>query len=315
MAEPAPTSASASPSSTTINIRETPAVVQWTAQVSDDQALAASDADAKDAQVLRSLTMLANTTAIAVQFAHEALPMSGLMALVCAASAKNALKSSLNHGDLSQLYGGQGGKVLEEGFQDWPVPSAEGENEMAAPEASAGSPPSYDGLYSNPTSSPRPAQSLKRPRAYSGCFDGDADRPDVLSICKKLVVEHMAHLRGELRDELRDELRGELRDEIRGEIKTQIEEQNKGLIERVDRRVDEQIAQLRDDVTWQVDKTEERMDEVERHMDNLIDEGIEDRVLGVKLEMQEYVKDEMAEVEDKIIKHFEDGRVTLQFER
>lgn len=38
--------------------------------------------------------------------------------------------------------------------------------------------------------------------------------------------------------------------------------------------VDEvQIAQLRDDVTWPGDKAEERMDEVERHMDNLIEEG------------------------------------------
>lgn len=49
-------------------------------------------------------------------------------------------------------------------------------------------------------------------------------------------------------------------------------------------------------------------------MDNLIEEGIEDRVLGVELEMQEFVEDEIAEVKDKIIKHFEDGRVTLQFE-
>lgn len=51
-----------------------------------------------------------------------------------------------------------------------------------------------------------------------------ADRPDVLSICRQLVVEHMAQLRGELRDEMR------------GEVKTQIEEQSKGLLERVDKR-------------------------------------------------------------------------------
>lgn len=50
-------------------------------------------------------------------------------------------------------------------------------------------------------------------------------------------------------------------------------------------------------------------------MDDLIDEGIEDRVLGVKIDMQDFAKGEIANVEDTIMKHFEDGRISLQFKR
>ena len=255
----------------------------------------------KDTQVLRSLQMLANTTAIAVHFAHEALPMPGLISVVCDAVAAKALKSSVNHGDLSQLYGGRGGKVIES-FQDWPVPFAQDEQETVAPETSGESPPSYDELVPE-TAPARQAPSLKRPRTSSGYSEGDISPPDVISICKKAMAEQMAWMRMELRYE------------IRSEVKAQLTELENGLVERVNKRVDEQIADLRDDLSGQVEKTEERMDEVEGRMDDLIDEGIEDRVLGIKVDMQDFVKDEMANVEDTIIKHFEDGKVSLLFER
>ncbi|KUI58377.1 hypothetical protein VP1G_05673 [Cytospora mali] len=254
----------------------------------------------KDVQVLRSLQMLASTTTLAIHFAYDALPASGLISLVCDAAAKNALKPSFKHGDLSQLYGGRGGKVIED-FQDWPVPVAKDEKETAAPETTE-SPPSYDELAPDPAL-PGPARSLKRRRSSSGYAEGATDPPDVLAICRKAMTEQMILIRGEIRDE------------IRREVKAQLGELENGIIERVDKRLEEQISELREDLTGQVDGTEERMDEIERHMDDLIDEGIEDRVLGVKLDMQDFVKDEIVNVEDTIIKHFEDGRISLQFER
>lgn len=255
----------------------------------------------KDAQVLRSLRMLANTTALAVHFAHEALPSSGVISLVCDAAAAKSLKSSVNHSDPSQLYGGQGGKVLED-VEDWPVPCAKDDQETAAAGTSGPSPPSYDEAV--PRAGPaRAAPSLKRPRTSSGLSEGGRDPLDMMSICKKAVAEQMACMRMELRNE------------IRSEVKAQLSELENGLTERLNKRLDDQMAELRDELTGQVDKTEERMDEIEGRMDDLIDEGIEDRVLGIKVDMQDFVKDEMANVEDTIIKHFEDGRVSLLFER
>ncbi|KUI70934.1 hypothetical protein VM1G_05861 [Cytospora mali] len=254
----------------------------------------------KDVQVLRSLQILASTTTLAVYFAYDALPASGLISLVCDAAAKNALKPSLNLGDLSQLYGGQGGKAIED-FQDWPVPVAKGEKKTAAPET-VESPPSYDELGPGPAL-PGPARSLKRRRSNLGYADGATDPPDVLAICRKAMTEQMTLIRGEIRDE------------IRREVKAQLGELENGIMKRVDKRLEEQISELRVDLTGQIDGTEERMDEIERHMDDHIDEEIEDMVLGVKLDMQDFVKDEIANVEDTIIKHFEDGKISLQFER
>lgn len=257
----------------------------------------------KDAQVLRSLQMLSNATALAVHFSHEVLSTSELILLVCNAAATNTLKSSVNHGDLSQLYGGQGGKVIEDRFQDWPVPFVKDEQETNALETSAESPPSYDELVPKPPPPLEPARSLKRPRTSSGYAEGELVPQDVMGICRKAVAEQMALIRGGLRDD------------IRREVKAQLGELENGLMERIDKRLEEQITELREDLTEQTDRTEDRIDEVERHMDDLIDEGIEDRVLGVKIDMRDFVKDEMANVEDKIIKHFEDGRISLQFER
>lgn len=257
----------------------------------------------KDAQVLRSLQMLANTTALTVHFAHEALPTSELVSQVCNAAAANALKSSINHSDLSQLYGGQGGRVIGDGLQSWPVPCAKDEQETAALETSAESPPPYNDLVPNPPPPPHSTRSLKRPRTSSGSSEGELDSPDLLGICRKAVAEQMALMRGDLRAE------------IRREVKAQLGELEDGLMERVDRRLENHIAELREDFSGQIDSTDGRVDEVERHMDDLIDEGIEDRVLGVKIDMQDFVKNEMANVEDTIIKHFEDGRISLQFER
>lgn len=257
----------------------------------------------KDAQVLRSLHMLANTIALSVHFAHEALPTSELMARVCDAATKKTLKSSINHGDLTQLYGGQGGKVIDVDPQNWPVVRVRDEQETAVSETSAESPPSYDELVSHSLPPPQPARSSKRPRASLGYSEGGLESPDMMNICRKAVAEQIALLRGGLRAE------------IRREVKAQLGELEDGLMERVDQRLEDQISELREDLSGQVDSTDDRVDEVERHMDDLIDERIEDRVLGVKIDMQDFVKDEMANVEDTIIKHFEDGRISLQFER
>lgn len=256
----------------------------------------------KDVQVLRSLQTLASATSLAVHFAHEALPVPELLSRLCNAAAAKALKSSIEHGDLSRLYGGQGGKVVEVN-QDWPVSCADDENETAALETSARSPPSYDELAPGPPPPLHQGRSLKRPRTRSGYSEGGLEPPDMLGICRRVVTEQMALIRGDLRAE------------IRREVKAQLGELESGLMERVDQRLEEQIADVRGELSGLIDSNDDRIDEVERHMDDLIDDGIDDRVAGIKIDMMDFVKGEMANVEDTIIKHFEDGRISLQFER
>lgn len=290
----------------------------------------------RDTQVLRSLRMLTSTTAIDIHLASDALPPPRLVSLVCGAASASALKPSLNHGDLSQLYGGRGGRVVDERLWDsllllLPPPAEHVPEAAASASASASaataaaahethetpttpgeeSPPRYDELVPQPPAvAPRTGPSSKRPRTGSrspegsgggGGIGGMDNLADVTSICNKAVAEQMARVRAELRDDIRSEVRSQL---------SGLEER---LMERADRRLGELVAELRDDLAGQIDATDGRIDEMEGRLEGFIDQEIEDRALGVKIDMEDFVKDEMAIVQDTVIKYIEDGSVSLLF--
>lgn len=257
-----------------------------------------------DSQFLDSVKLLAQQTAFAVYVAHDALPNLKLLQLLCRASSNGFLKSHPRHADLSSLYGGDGGRVVECFAHTEPASfGGKGKSEESgiAADALVEEPPSYNEIGPSPPSSASVAQSShkKRKRASSGTTEAPSN-VDIMAICAKFFAEQQA----------------QMRDGILAHVDERLQHMEARLARRLDQHLREQMDDLKDDVEAQMSTTmDARVDEVTRDVDTLIDERIEDSILGIKIDLEKFVKDEIKNVEDTIKDEIEEGSFAIQFNR
>lgn len=226
-------------------------------------------------ELLRQLRSLARETKFTVHLPAKVVTKARLQSL-CEAASGHGLKSIAWQADMTCLYGGKGGRLIEDG-----------------PEASYADPPSYDELEPGPPMPPAiqdssvQGPSKKRRRGSGG---SDAQPPD-LSVMEAMCRKIMGEMKAELKQDMSDQLQ-QLETRIMDCLEQRLAEETA----RVEEHVDEQLLEVRDETT----------DEIGFR--------IEDEYDGVRLRLEEYIQDEVQDAEQRIIQHIEsNATVSLQF--
>ncbi|ROV99047.1 hypothetical protein VMCG_06581 [Cytospora schulzeri] len=263
-----------------------------------------------DFQLLDTLELLMQQNTLAIYLALDALPNSKRLQSLCQASSNSSLKSHPKHADLSGLYGGRGGRIVE-----CPIGSAKSGNtskgkeriqerdEATEDDDPLEIPPSYNEVALSPqstASAPQPPFPKKRRRVSFESGAPATDQMNILEICGKMLARQQAEMQ-----------RG-----LFAHMDERLQQMEARLVERLDHRMSEQLEGLKSDICTQVEERMDiRIDEVTVDVDALIDERIEDSILGIKMDLESFVKDEVRNVEDDIRDDLQEGSFTIQFNR
>lgn len=244
-------------------------------------------------ETLNYLRSLARETKFALYLPAKVVTKARLLSL-CEAASGHELKSITWQADMSCLYGGKGGWLVND-----------------APEAPSANPPSYDELEPGPpmppikdgklyaillgtfqysydvTDSSMQGPSKKRRRETG---DSDAQSADVSAMeamCRKIM--------------------GEMKAELKQDMSNQLQQLETRVMERLEQRLAEESARIEEHVDQQLlEVREETTDEIGTR--------IEDEYYGVRLRLEDIVKDEVQDAEERIIHHIESSAtISLQF--
>lgn len=220
--------------------------------------------------VLDSLRALAQQTTFAVysSIPCRTLPRRRLLSL-CEAASSDGLRSITAHSNITSLYAGNGGKVIETDTLGISAAAAGYEYDTAL-ELPAENPPAYNELHTGSQRPVEPSPPKKRRRSSPQPSIG-VDREYIEDICAHIIDSKLADLRRDVTKQLQD------------------------LESRVIEYVDENLSAQRKDVTED------------------IGDKIEDEYYGLKLDLQNYVREEMEDTEGRILDHLSTASVMLQF--
>lgn len=246
------------------------------------------------AEILHHLRSLAQETSFSVYLPAKVVSKARLLSLCEAASGHN-LASITWQADMTCLYGGKGGRVIED-----------------APEASTVNPPSYDELEPGPPLPPTSQGKLcvpppsvpynaltsaagssfqgpsKKRRRESGNSDTPpAELSAVEAMCRKLM--------------------GEMKAELKLDMSKQLQKLEDNIVVRLEQRLAEESARIEEHF-------EQKLLEVREETTDEIGTRIEDEYYGVRVRLEDFVKDEVQDAEERIVHHIESSAtISLQF--
>lgn len=244
-------------------------------------------------ETLNHLRSLARETTFAIYLPAKVVTKARLLSL-CEAASGHGLKSIVWQADMACLYGGKGGRLL-----------------IDAPEALSANPPSYDELEPGPPLPPTRQGKLrmippctlqysydatdsgmqgpsKKRRRESGNSDAQpADLSVMEAMCRKIM--------------------GEMKAELKQDMTNQLQHLETRVMERLEQRLAEESARIEEHV-------DQQLLEVRGETTDEISDKIEDEYYGVRLRLEDFVKDEVQDAEDRIIHHIESSAtISLQF--
>lgn len=244
-------------------------------------------------ETLSHLRSLARETKFAVYLPAKVVTKARLLSL-CEAASGHELKSITWQADMSCLYGGKGGCLINDA--------------AAAPSAD---PPSYDELEPGP---PMPPVEDGKPCAMPPCtlqHSHDATDSSMQGPSKKRRREsgdsgaQPADLSA--MEAMCRKIMGEMKAELKQDVSNQLQQLETRVMERLEQRLAEESARIEEHVDQQLlEVREETTDEIGNR--------IEDEYYGVRLRLEDFVKDEVQDAEERIIHHIEsNATVSLQF--
>ncbi|KAG6367561.1 hypothetical protein INS49_001754 [Diaporthe citri] len=201
------------------------------------------------------------------------------------------------------MYGGQGGKIIEN------FSLAVGDDRNVGDEndisTESGSPPPYDEAAAGPSAGPagpspgpeqrrfdKPSMKRRRPSSSPESEVALAGIRDPLSffegLCNKIWEERQAGFREEVFAEL-----------------SRIEAQ-------ITRTVEERVSQLRDELT---DQMEQADGNAVVAASDLLDEALDDKMTSIRVELEDFIRDELRDVETSIWDQLEAGTWEASFMR
>jgi hypothetical protein len=262
--------------------------------------------------VFDSLRALSRQNRFAIYFPQNVVSRAQLISL-CHAACDGALKSVVRHADIASLYRGKGGQVITDPSVDSVVADDAGTISV--------SPPSYDEIGPGPPPAPFTAPddvaSKKRRRSSSlGSTGGRVDLRNLEMTWRKMMDEQRSELframeaqQNKLYDRLLADLKPCIAQEI-GQLETRILDQ----LEQRSAQQAEQQRQQQEDVDQNIEALRE---EVTQLVDDKVDEvdgRVEDEFYGLRLRLEEFIKEEVAETEARVIEHLESAAtISLQF--
>ncbi|KAI1202990.1 hypothetical protein F5X97DRAFT_318585 [Nemania serpens] len=240
------------------------------------------------------LKLLAQETRLSVYLAHSSLSGAFLRSL-CNAVASKALKPIDSAAELRSLYGGLGGKVLEGAALRIPVPPT--------------SPPSYDEIGPMPPQAPLktasgPATPAKKRRRGSASSAGDRTEADTMATCKEMVNNMMAQFRQEERAYYSSQLQ-----QARAAYSQDLQTIKTEMMKYVDKR----LSDLEDTICSEND-VDNQISQHVASFDDLVDVMIEDRVTGIRIELEEFVEEEVKAAEGRVLQRVREANWTVSIE-
>ncbi|KAL1863888.1 hypothetical protein Daus18300_008037 [Diaporthe australafricana] len=157
----------------------------------------------------------------------------------------------------------------------------------AAPEDPSAEPPSYDELEPGPPLPPLSGPCKKRRRDSDGSGVPSTDLSAMEAMCRKVM--------------------GEMKAELKLDMSKQLQKLETSIMERLEQRLAEESARVEERVDQQLlEVREETTDEIGTR--------IEDEYYGVRVRLEDFVKDEVQDAEERIVHHIESSAtVSLQF--
>lgn len=276
-----------------------------------------------------SLKDLSQQTDFHMYLRRDDVPSEDDLTSFCQAISGGNLTTSVAHAEITRLYDGKGGRILQR--EDLAVPAS----------VPTDTPPSYEELGPPPPAPPvekepsvsstidAPASSSRKRRRTSSDCDESAgenvtqrennqDIDHVETVCRKLMSEMTAKWREE-GDQLRNELH-----QVETRIKDWVDERlNKHVVDlrqEIERtsvqqeiQVYDQVQEVRKEVQQVSDETQEtfdRLEEVKEDMQafkdettELVDGRLEEQMDSVRSELEEYVVEQIHQAQDRIVDH------------
>ncbi|KAI3394338.1 hypothetical protein diail_2890 [Diaporthe ilicicola] len=246
------------------------------------------------AEILHHLRSLARETRFAVHLPAKVMTKALLLSL-CGAASGNELTSIAWQADLSCLYGGKGGRLIGVTPEDASVnPPSYDELEPGPPlppfnqgKPCGPSPSSPSQVFTSADRSSLPGPSKKRRRESDGLDATSADMSAMEAMCRKLM--------------------GEMKAELKQDMSDQLQKLEATIMKRLEQRLGEESARIEEHV-------EQQLLEVREETTDEIGTRIEDEYYGVRIRLEDFVKDEVQDAEERIVHHIESSAtVSLQF--
>lgn len=200
------------------------------------------------------------------------LPRQRLLAL-CGAASRNELRSIAAHSNASSLYAGAGGKIIEGDSLFRPDSTAVSEGRESAIEPLVENPPSYDEVTPGPPPAVVPSSQKRRRLSTPEPETVPLERLD-----RKYIEDICAHMI--------DNRLGQLR----RDVAKQLQDLENHVIDYVDEQLILQRQEATEDLRLQT----------------------EDEYYGQKLDLQNYVREEIEEAEGRILDHLSTASFSLQ---
>lgn len=131
--------------------------------------------------------------------------------------------------------------------------------------------------------------SKKRPRSASDTGDDMHNTISVETVCRKLM------------------------NEMRAEWREDLKQMETGLKQWMDKRLSDCVEELHEELDQREGKVDEQIQEVRDEADDVIDVRIDDRMLGVKVELDEYVEEQMDNAEERLMNRLSTANVSIEF--
>ncbi|KAK8207406.1 hypothetical protein IWZ01DRAFT_509852 [Phyllosticta capitalensis] len=288
----------------------------------------------KSGEVLEGLQSLASSTAFTIYIPSRYISRHGLDVL-CRLAIGTDLKTHPKEASLASLYGGSGARCFPgDEFRfaapaDNTAPTAE--NKAADNYPPADSPPSYDELAPTPPPFPEKEKEShvetetpsKRRRIEESNSPNDApsfDEARIQDIFKTLFEQRESSLRAEITLQTQKAL------------DAQIQALETRLTANITSRLDAWVAEVREELRSEMAAINARVQEltsdleglderVEGLSDEVLDEAestmeikLDDRIMDIKDEMSEYVREELRNTEDRIKADLSGASISLQFD-
>lgn len=267
--------------------------------------------DKSQQSTMRSVRWAARQSVLTVHIQDDVLSQEQLTALVEAPF--HQFSPSLRHSDIGRLYGGRGGIICDAGADDALADHPPSYNEVPAP------PPMAPVSYGSDTA----ASSRKRRRADSPAEELNISL--IEKLCKKIAQEQFEHIRSELstmESRITERLDQGMSDRVRdlGETWEPKFKQLEGRVSDMRSELEAKTRELRDG-TRELDEScqaglqrlDDWIQEVSDDINHRVDFEVEDRVLGIKADMEDFVKDELANTADTLKQRIAEASVYIEF--
>lgn len=132
------------------------------------------------------------------------------------------------------------------------------------------------------------------------------------NVCQKLLSEHRAHSEAMLSEAHNEYMR--LLAEQQQRFQDELRQVENRILERVDLRLADAVGKLQDELNAEVTRLDDSIGEFDSHVDERVSLEVDDQMTSIKAEIEDFVRDEMADVAESIKSQVQEARMYIEFQ-